>query len=105
MDSRSPLELVGHLLVGNLHLSAPSPGNGSTSAEETPQIIFLQYLIPDCEKGREVWILLSRDNIASFLQTVALLSVPFGKSKISQGSESENFSEGKTAQHSKEVNF
>lgn len=42
--------------------------------------------------------MLYRDDLPAFLQTVALLSVPFGKSKISQGSESEKFSEGK--QHS-----
>lgn len=42
---------MGHLLVGNLNFSPPSPGNGSTSAEGTPQKIFLQYPCPVCEKG------------------------------------------------------
>lgn len=87
LDLQSPLELVGHLQVRNLHLSPPSPGSGRTSEGGTPQKAVPQSPSPVCGKGREVRVLLYRDSGAPFLQTVVLLSVLFWKSKISQGSE------------------
>lgn len=42
LDPQFPPELVGHLQVGNLHLSPFSPGSGSTSEEGTPWKTLLQ---------------------------------------------------------------
>lgn len=50
MDPRSSLELVEQLQVGNLHLSPPSAGSGSTSEEGIPPKALRQYLCPVSEK-------------------------------------------------------
>jgi len=51
LDPQSPLELVGHLQVGNLHLSPLTLATGSTSKDGTPQKTLLQY--PGPVHGKE----------------------------------------------------
>lgn len=86
---------MGHLLVGNLHLFAPSPGSSSIGAEGSPQKIFLQYPCPDCEKGREVWLLLYRDSVASFYRQCLYYLTLLGNQKFLWGQTLKIFQKGK----------
>lgn len=67
LDPQFPLELVGHLELGNLHLSPHSPGSGSTSEEGAPRkgLHWCTLLYPGEKSGFAVqgqWCFFFTDN-------------------------------------------
>lgn len=89
---------MGYLLVGNLHLSAPSPASGSTSAEGSPQKILLQDPCPDCEKGEKSDFCCMETMLLLFYRQWLYCLSLLGNEKFLRGQSQKSFQKGK--QHS-----